>query len=77
MPDIHRSYLGQAALAGALIFFLDDPKKYWWLGFVIGAGLIIIADDLAYYLSDGKYCLLCKVLAPPGYNDKAARAESV
>ncbi|OYD16928.1 hypothetical protein CH330_01280 [candidate division WOR-3 bacterium JGI_Cruoil_03_51_56] len=70
MPTIHRSYLGQAAIASSLFFFLEDPKKYWWLGILIGAGVILIVDDLIYFMSDGKYCLLCSVIPPPGYEGK-------
>jgi len=65
MPTIYRAYIGQAAVTGALVFFLEDPKKYWWLSLVIGLGLALIIDDMVYYMSDGKYCLLCKIIPPP------------
>jgi hypothetical protein len=64
MPTIHRSVLGSAAVTASLPFFLDDPKRYWFLALVIGGGLALVFDDMLYYLSDGKYCLLCNLISP-------------
>lgn len=66
MPTIHRAHLGVAFVTPSLIFFLDDPKKYWWLSLIIAAGTALIIDDVIYYLTDGKYCLLCKIIRPSG-----------
>ena len=70
MPTVPRSLLGSAAIVAAIPFFLEDPKKYWWLSLIIGTGIILVVDDLVYYLSDGKYCLLCKMIPPPGYKSE-------
>jgi len=60
VPSIERAYLGVAATAGPLPFFLEDPKRYWWLAIIIGLGSWLVIDDLLYHL--GLPCILCKVL---------------
>lgn len=63
MPTIHRSVLGSAATTASLPFFLEDPKKYWWLAIVIGLGSLLVIDDVLYHITDGRICFLCKILS--------------
>lgn len=58
MPTIHRSVLGSAALTASLPFFLEDPKRFWWLALVIGAGVILVVDDTLFHLTNGKITII-------------------
>lgn len=62
MPTIHRAYLGAAAATGSLPFYLEDPKRYWWLAILIALGAVLIVDDVLYHATDGKYCVICKII---------------
>jgi len=56
----HTAYLGVAASAASLPFFLEDPKRFWWLAIIIGLGSWLVVDDVLYHL--GLPCIICKVL---------------
>ena len=56
--------IGAALGTSGMLFFLEDPKRYWWLGILAFLGALLIIDDVVYYLSNGKWCMLCSVIAP-------------
>lgn len=63
MANAEIAYLGAVATV-LLPYFVVNPKERWPLGLVIIAGAAVVIDDVLKNLTDGKYCVLCKIFPP-------------